>query len=112
MLNTELFVLPSTYGRSAAGVSATSNIHTLDAASVTSPAAPRWPSRRRTGPGAAARYAIANAGSTAHACAIFRWNATPTHTPDSSRVRSRPVRTARCHASAANTSASTSSASA
>jgi hypothetical protein len=50
-----LFVDPSTYGRSAAGVKVYSAIQDSETASITSPATPSWPSRRISPPGAASR---------------------------------------------------------
>jgi hypothetical protein len=96
-----LLVVPSTYGRWAAGVSVATRIQDAETAMVTMPATVNCRSRSRTAAWATSRYTAAKAGSTAHACSILAWNPRPTHTPAHTSGRSRALPAASCHASAA-----------
>jgi hypothetical protein len=66
-----LLVVPSMYGRCAAGVRVAIRIHDADTATVTAPAIISCRSRPRSAVGATNRYTAAKAGSTAHACSIL-----------------------------------------
>src|SRR5664280_1295595 len=77
----ELFWLPSTYGRVEAGVSVTTVIQPNDTTAAAMPIAPMRTSLRRQLPAAATRYTSASAGRTIHASTIFAWKARPTQNP-------------------------------
>ena len=83
-----------TQGRAEAGVRSTAVIQTPETTTITSPAAVRCTSRRRTEPGAHTTYATAMPGTTRYAASIFVLKASPTRTAHQTRLRRRPVSTA------------------
>ena len=110
-LNHELSVVSPTHGRSATGSSIIVPYQAKLTAPNATPARLSCPSRRRTLPLPATMNVNASAGTIRYASSIFTLKASPTHTADTIRWRSRPDSSARTRPHAAPISVSTSTAS-